>query len=343
MPQGCNCTAEGDQDENDGNHKLPDLGEHLAAHKNECSKLGREDRQVDHEQPVQNHGTHGEEYVQGHDSVGCFTSLTGSCCHDVWRTVEHRLTCTHGDEHAKQDEAQFGILIFQIFRDGHTSNFHGCSRAECFDNPAQVEDQKSCHTEGIVYQATTENCDPHVELLCCFSFRQNRLAKHEDDEAEQKAYLGECELSPDDARPQGVRNLHHHLVRDDLDILCIRDGLECSRKCTILGHDKVLHVEVHSPGTVDCALGAPNQSIKKCGQQLKGICTEPLHYVWMSLEKSINSEVIPLSISSYRQQVLDHCTRRLKTATLDGPRQWGDLLCADLDSQQPLGTLSTRS
>ena len=25
------------------------------------------------------------------------------------------------------------------------------------------------------------------------------------------------------------------------------------------------------PGTVDCALGAPNQSIKKCGQQLKGL------------------------------------------------------------------------
>mmetsp|Transcript_4756 Transcript_4756/g.11585 ORF Transcript_4756/g.11585 Transcript_4756/m.11585 type:complete len:380 (-) Transcript_4756:1166-2305(-) len=129
---------------------------------------------------------------------------------------------------------------------------------------------------------------------------------------------------------------------EDLRLLAGDQMAQRVRKVFLVIMDQVLHVVVDPTHAVDSPAGAPSKPVHQREQQVGPLRAELRDDVRVPGEELLHAVVVPLPVRTNGKQIVQDGLRASHAATLQRPLQRRDTLRADLDQQQPSGTLAAR-
>mmetsp|Transcript_104577 Transcript_104577/g.294471 ORF Transcript_104577/g.294471 Transcript_104577/m.294471 type:complete len:433 (-) Transcript_104577:11-1309(-) len=106
---------------------------------------------------------------------------------------------------------------------------------------------------------------------------------------------------------------------------------------------QMLEVVVDPPPALLRCASSPDQSVEQLRQQLWRVQDKAIHDVGMPGKQFVRAIVVPVSVRSYRQQVLQDGTCCLQASSFQGAVERRYRLRADLHRQHPSGPAATRS
>mmetsp|Transcript_59328 Transcript_59328/g.193516 ORF Transcript_59328/g.193516 Transcript_59328/m.193516 type:complete len:322 (-) Transcript_59328:2439-3404(-) len=258
--------------------------------------------------------------------------------------MEHRLQSTHHHQQEHQQEASAISGVPQVARDLQTPKArHGVPLSVRPHAELRVLEDEADHRHKIHQQPSSEDQEPHVQLIRTVRLREDCLAKHEEHQADHEPNLRVDELSENEPVPHRVGHKHDHLVRHVAWVLGSDEPAESFRDAIIFGIDEqVLDVVIHAPISSTRDSGAPNQTLHDHGQQCRGISDKPLDDIVVPAEEVLHTVVVTLAVSTDDKQVLYDRLGGLQAAALDGPHQRRDVLRAGLHLEQPIRARGAR-